>query len=188
MTNIQKTVAIIGAFLLWTIVAVGIDRYFVRDSIPNLSQLLYFKDAEIVVKPFDRTFKWLGLSIVLILPSFLLGIAAAIFLRVRKKQSWSISIASCGILSFWFFLIPLLAWIGESIYRFAKSGLDDWGWAKGIAGFCDGFVFKGYLYSYGFHIVHIEAGLGAIVGLVLGVILYYKFGLWEIIKNKLNTS
>lgn len=188
MTNFQKAVAVVGAFLAWTVVAIAIDRYVVRDAVPWLSRLLYFKDAEIVIKPFDRTFGWLGLAVVLVFPSFVLGIAAAIFLRFRKSESWSTALASCGVLSFWFFLIPFLIWVGDGIYRFAKSGLDDWAWAKGIAGFCDGFVFKGYLYSYGFKIVHIESGLGAIAGLTLGVMLYYRFGLWDIIKHKLNSA
>jgi hypothetical protein len=63
--------------------------------------------------------------------------------------------------------------------------LDGWAWAKGVSEFCDGFVFKGYLYSYHLQIYHIEAGLGAIAGLVLGVMLLFRFGWWETIKNKL---
>lgn len=187
MTNIQKTIAIVGAFIAWTIFAVGLDRYVIRDWIPWLSNLLYFKDAEIVIKPFDRSFSWLGLAVVLVLPSFVLGIAAAVFLRFSKKESWATSLASCGVLSFLFFIIPILAWVGESIYRFTKSALDDHVWAKGIAGFCEGFIFRGSLFTYNIRIYHVEAGLGAIVGLTIGVMVFYKFGLWNIIKDKLNS-
>ena len=185
MRTEEKGIAIVGAFVAWTIVAIAIDRYVIRDSIPWLSNLLYFKNVEIVIKPFDRTFTWLGLGVVLVLPSLALGIAAAAFLRFKEKEAWTISLLSFGVLSFWFFLIPLLIWIGDVIYRVVKRLLDNWVWAKGLSEFCDGFVFKGYLYSYRLEIYHIEAGLGAIAGLALGVILYYRFGLWKTIKNKL---
>ena len=185
MSKLQRALAIVGAFLAWTVVALAVDRYVLRDTLPWLARLLYFKDAEIVVRPFDRTFGWLGLTLVLVLPSLLVGLGAAIYLKVKQKESWSTALASFGILSFCFFLIPFLIWTGDVIYRFAKAVFDDWAWAKGIAEFCDGFVFKGYLCTYGFQIVHLDSGLGAIAGLLLGVALYYKFGLWEIIKKRL---
>jgi hypothetical protein len=187
MSKIQRALALIGAFVAWTVVALAVDRYVLRDLLPWLSRLLYFKNAEILVRPFNRTFGWLGLTLVLVLPSFFIGLSAALYLKLKKKETWSTALAGFGILSFWFFLIPFLIWTGDVIYRFTRTGLNDWAWARSIADFCDGFIFKGDLYTYGFKIVHVESGLGAIAGLVLGVILYYRFGLWEIIKKRLRS-
>jgi hypothetical protein len=76
-------------------------------------------------------------------------------------------------------------WIGHNLFRFFKSFLIDWPWAKGIVAFLEGFTFKGDLYIYSFKVVTIDSGLGALVGLALGIALLYRKGLWGIIEGQI---
>jgi hypothetical protein len=78
-------------------------------------------------------------------------------------------------------------WVGDNSYRFAKPFLDEWAWAKGLVSVLDGFTFKGDLYIYSFKFWTVDSGLGALAGLVLGVLLLYKKGLWEMIKKQMSS-
>jgi len=46
-------------------------------------------------------------------------------------------------------------------------------------------VFKGDLYVYQAKLFSIDAGLGALVGLLVGIALLYKKGLWDAIQEQL---
>jgi len=183
LTEKQKQRAIVGFALTWIVLALAIDRYVLSDYAPWLSNMLYFRDAEIVVQPFSRKFVWLGLTLLLIVPSFVIGVVLSIYLLIKKKIKFADSFMVFGATAFWFLLIPLFIWIGDNIYRFLKGLLDDWAWAKGLASFLEGFTFKGDMYIYGFKFWSIDSGLGALVGLAVGILLLYKKGLWETIKN-----
>jgi hypothetical protein len=185
MKNSQKRMAVLGGLVAWWVFALAIDRYVLREHLPWFSELLYFRDAEIVVQPFSRKFSWLGLSLLLVAPSFVVGVCLAIYLRLRKKMATRESFAVFGYTAFWFLLIPVLVWIGHTLFRFFKSFLDDLTWAKGIVAFLGGFTFKGDLYIYSFKVVTIDSGLGALVGLALGIALLYRKGLWGIIEGQI---
>jgi hypothetical protein len=177
--------AVLGGLTAWCVIAVIVDRYVLREHLPWFSGLLYFRDAEIVVQPFSRKFSWLGLSLLLVAPSFVVGVCLAIYLRLRKKLTSQESVAVFGFTAFWFLLIPVLVWIGHNLFRFFKSFLDDLAWAKGIVAFLEGFTFKGDLYIYSLKVVMIDSGLGALAGLVLGIALLYRKGLWGIIEGQI---
>lgn len=184
LTKSQKRIAILGLFSAWFLIATVIDRYVLRIWAPWFSELLHLENAEIVVRPFSRTFSWLGLSLVLVAPSIAVGLVWSLFTRIKNQASWKTCGGIAGLVSFWFFLIPIFVWLGECVYRFLKGFLDDWAWAKGIVEFVDGFTLKGDIHVYSFKIMHIESGLGAMVGLVVGVIMLYKKGLWKTIVGK----
>lgn len=184
ITESQKKRAIIGIFVLWFIGATVVDRYVLRFPAPWFSELLHLENAEIMVRPFSRSFSWLGLTLVLVAPSFAVGIGWSLYLRFKKKSPWKDSAVIAGLVSFWFCLIPVVVWAGESIYRFLKGFLDDWAWAKGIVEFCEGFTLKGDIHVYSFKLMHIDSGLGAMVGLAVGIALLYKKGLWTLIIEK----
>ena len=185
MTDNQKRMAVIGGLVAWYVVATLVDRYLLREIAPWFSRLLYLGDAEIVVRPFSRKFSWLGLSLLLVAPSFVVGVGMAIYLRIRKRTSTKECFAIFGLTAFWFILIPFFIWVGDNLYRVCKAFLDDWAWAKGVVAFLEGFLFKGDLYVYSFKLVSIDSGLGALAGLILGVALLYKKGLWEMIREKM---
>lgn len=185
MTNSQKGMAVIGGSATWCVIAILLDRYFLREKAPWFSQLLYLRDAEIVVQPFSRTFSWLGLNLLIVAPSFAVGVCLALYLRLRKRLTSQESMVVFGVTAFWFLAIPFLVWVGHNLYNFFKGLLDGWAWAKGIVAFLDGFTFTGDLYVYSFKLVSIHSGLGALAGLVLGTGLLYKKALWETIRGKL---
>jgi hypothetical protein len=163
--------------------AILVDRFVLREHVPWLSNLLYFRDAQIVVKPFERKISWLGLGLVLVVPSVVIGVILALYSRITGKATTSESAAVFGLTAFWFVAIPFIVWAGDVVYRVLKALLDKWSWAKGIAAFCEGFVFKGDLYIYGAKLFSIDSGLGALAGLVIGVALLYKKGLWDAIRE-----
>ena len=117
------------------------------------------------------------------MPSVVVGVFLAAYERITGKASTANSVKMFGLAAFWFAAIPFIVWLGDVVYRVLKAVLDKWSWAKGIAAFCEGFVFKGDLYVYGAKIFTIDSGLGALVGLVVGVALLYKKGLWDSIRG-----
>jgi hypothetical protein len=183
MTDRQKNLGIIGGIMAWCVLAVIADRYLIRDIAPWFSEMLVIKDAEIVVKPMSRTISWLGLSLVLVAPSLFCGLGVAIY-RAMKKRPPKEYLAVCGLVSFWFLLIPIFVWIGDVIYRFMKGFLDDWAWAKGLVEILEGFILKGNVTVYSFKLYYLDAGLGAMAGLAVGIALLYKKGLWNLLKEK----
>lgn len=73
LTDKEKQKAIVGLALAWIVFALAFDRYVLRDYVPWLSNMLYFRDAEIVIQPFSRKFEWLGLTLLLFVPSEVVG-------------------------------------------------------------------------------------------------------------------
>ena len=183
LSDSQQRLAVVGVAIAWIIFALAVDRYILRDSVPWLSHLLYFRDAEIVVQPFSRKFAWLGLTLLLFVPSVLVAVFLSAYLRIKKRTTTSESLMVFGVTAFWFLLIPVLMWIGHNVYRFFKSFLDDWAWAKGLVSFLEGFTFKGDLYIYSFKFWTVDSGLGALAGLALGIFLLYNKGLWQTLKD-----
>lgn len=187
MTDSQRRKAIIGAIFIWFVAGVAIDRYLLKPIAPWFSEFIHLEKAEITVEPFSRTFSWLGLTLVLVAPSIVVGVGWSLYAGIRRLIPWKDCAILSGLISFWFCLIPAIMWVGESIYRFLKSFLDDWAWAKGIAGFLDGFTLNGDIHIYSFRVMHIDSGLGAMVGLVVGILLLYRKGLWQMIAEKSGT-
>lgn len=184
MTESQKRKAIIGTICVWFVVGMAIDRYLLKPIAPWFSDFLHLEKAKITVEPFSRTFSWLGLTLVLVAPSIIVGVGWSVYAGIRRKISWKDCAILSGAISFWFFLIPVIMWIGESLYRFLKGFLDDWAWAKGFVGFLEGFKLNGDIHIYSFQVMNIDSGLGAMVGLVVGILLLYRKGLWQMIAEK----
>jgi len=46
--------ATIGIMIAWFVFATLVDRFVLREWTPWLSNLLYFRDAKIIIKPFER--------------------------------------------------------------------------------------------------------------------------------------
>ena len=180
--------ATLGLVLAWIVAALAIDRYALRHNFPWFSDALYFQNAQIVVKPFDRTIAWLGLSLLIVAPSILVGLFLSIWLRMTKRATTTESFQAFGVIAFWFMAVPFVVWIGDNLYRFFKGFMEDWSWAKGLVAFLDGFVFKGDLYVYSFKVVHLDSGLGAIAGLMLGCALLYQRGLWTAIRRTMESK
>src|SRR5262245_21593294 len=130
MTGGQRKLAVVGVSITWIVAALAIDRYFLRDVAPWFSNVLYLGNAEIEVKPFSRTFSWLGLALVMVAPSVTIGIGWSVYSAISRRRTILDSLALFGMTSFWFFFVPFLVWLGDVIYRFCKGFLDEWSWAK----------------------------------------------------------
>jgi hypothetical protein len=185
MTNGQIRKAVIGGIASWFVLGLLLDRYVLRQYAPWFSNLFYFRDAEIVVRPYSRKIAWLGLSLVLVTPSVLVGICFPVYLRLKKRATTAEGFAIFGLTAFWFLSIPVIVWAGDVVYRFLKMALATSAWAEGVVAFLDGFVFKGDLYVYSFRVFTIDSGLGALAGLIAGIALLYKKGLWDTLRARL---
>ncbi len=146
---------------------------------PVLSNSLYLQGLELGAEPFKRTFPRLGLFVFLVVPSFLGALVLLPFLRVRRRLPWRESLIVSGAAMFWFFLIPVFIWAGHMLYKIADELLGDWKVLKAAFAFCETFTFKGSLYVLGAHLYDIDASLAALLGAGLGILLFYKKGLWN---------
>ena len=184
MTDRQKASALTGLILVWCAVALPMDRYLLHGHAPWFSELLVIKNAEIVVKPLSRTISWLGLTLVLVVPVVLQALGFAIHRAVKYRRPAKDCLAVCGTVFFWFFMILLWAWLGDSLYRIAWPFVAEWEWAKGALGFLDGYVLNGDVMVYSLRLFHVESGFGGLVGLASGVGLFFEHGLWRLLQEK----
>src|SRR5438067_1212211 len=97
MTNAQERRAIVGTMVAWCLCAILIDRFVLREHAAWLSYLLYFRNAQIVVKPFERTFTWLGLTLVLVVPSVIVGVILSVYVRATGKATTTESAKVFGL-------------------------------------------------------------------------------------------
>jgi hypothetical protein len=179
ITDRQKRQAGFAAIVLWFIAAYLLDRYFFLAHIPELSNSLYLQNLELGAEPFKRAFPRFGLFVFLVIPSFLGALVLLPFLRVRRHLPWRESLIVSGAAMFWFFLIPVFIWVGHILYKIADELLGDWKPLKAVFAFCETFTFKGSLYMLGGHLFDIDASLAALLGAGLGILLFYRKGLWN---------
>lgn len=165
--------------VLWLAVAVLLDRFVVLPHFPALSNILYLEKVELGAAPYKRTFDRFGLFVLLVVPYFTTALLIVPYLKF-KRLSWKDALFSSGRSTLWFIAIPVIVGLLHILYKIADALLGDVKFLKVLFTFCEMVTFKCSIYVFGFRLVDLDASLAALVGAAVGILLFYRQGVWKV--------
>ncbi|MCX6268068.1 MAG: hypothetical protein NTW16_12015 [Bacteroidetes bacterium] len=147
-----------------------IDKFIIQKKLPVIYHIAGFK---LDIKFWSGEINIPGLSIItfLVVPLFILVLVLIPYKSIRKRNSWISfwrEFKSIILSAFW---IPALILIGALIYVIFKSVLPE-----SLKGIAEALTFSIKIFIASSQIVKLDFGLVGIIGLLIGVFLWYQKG------------
>lgn len=174
---------LLGLIIGWLLFSTLIDHFLLRANALWYTRLIALENGKFVFDPFERSFSQISFTSFILVP-FFLAIVAIVVSAIRSKSDRSETVKSVGTLFYSLGLAILAIILGHVIYRLL-SGID-WGPVKVVTNFCDGYALEGKLYLFNLFIAELRKGfgIGALVGIVVGIYIYYNQGVLKVIAEK----
>lgn len=172
---------VIAICIGWFIIAILWDHFVFRQKLPWYTRLFAVENGKFSFDPFYRDVSQLSFTTFLLVP-FLVAIITLIVLMVMKRITGKDIVKSVSSLIWRLVVIFIAVVVGHIIYRII-SGID-WSFIKVITNFCEGYKIEGQIYLLNLHIVDIKSGIGALVGLAIGLYSYYNRGVLKLLIEK----